>query len=77
MLNVVIKNEKLCKTAQQLGQRANFQKTIEETLKLYVEYLKQQEIIQGFGTIDFNHRFFCYAQLRIVTIFTTFTMDKD
>lgn len=54
MLNVTITNEKLCETAQQLGHHTNFQETVEKALKLYVEYLQQQEIIEEFGTVDFN-----------------------
>jgi len=46
MLNVLINDEKLCETAQQLGHHTNPQETIEKALKMYVEYLQQQGVIQ-------------------------------
>jgi len=54
MISITIDNEPLCITAQQLGHHQNLQETLEKALEMYVQYLQQQEIIQEFGTVDFD-----------------------
>lgn len=41
MINVAINNENLYKTAQTLGHHYNAEETIENALKIYIQYLQQ------------------------------------
>jgi len=50
-------DEKLIREAQKLGKHSSKRATIEDALREYVNYRKQQDIIKLFGQIEYDHNY--------------------
>ncbi|HLP59303.1 MAG TPA: type II toxin-antitoxin system VapB family antitoxin [Candidatus Deferrimicrobium sp.] len=54
MMTSLAIDDKLLKEAQSIGRHRTKKETVTEALKEYIKHMKQMEILELFGTIDYD-----------------------
>jgi hypothetical protein len=58
-------DDKLIEAARRLGRHRTKRDAVTRALEEYVQWLRQQSIINEFGTIDYDPKFDCKKQRRV------------